>query len=118
MAEFSLIIKEKINGVFFQMEFKGKTAISTGAASGMGLLFAQNWAALGGNVVMCDVNEAALEEKVAENVSVAGLGVGVVTDLDFEKIFPLRLTGCVYGQFEYGKRGKHEKCQNKCRNSS
>ncbi len=39
------------------MEFKGKTAISTGAASGMGLLFAQNWAELGGNVVMCDVNE-------------------------------------------------------------
>ena len=59
-----------------------------------------------------------IEEKVAKNVSVAGLGVGVVTDLDFEKIFPLRLTGCVYGQLEYGKRGKHEKCQNKCRNSS
>ena len=34
------------------MEFKWKTAISTGAASGMGLLFAQNWAELGGNVVV------------------------------------------------------------------
>lgn len=32
----------------------------------MGLLFAQNFAELGGNVVMCDVNEAALEEKVKE----------------------------------------------------
>ena len=32
------------------MNFTGKTAISTGAASGMGLLFAQNWASLGGNV--------------------------------------------------------------------
>ena len=33
------------------MDFTNKTAISTGAASGMGLLFAQNWAALGGNVL-------------------------------------------------------------------
>ena len=48
------------------MDFTNKTAISTGAASGMGLLFAQNFAELGGNVVMCDVNEAALEEKVKE----------------------------------------------------
>ena len=31
------------------MNFKGKTAISTGAASGMGLLFSQNIADLGGN---------------------------------------------------------------------
>ena len=48
------------------MNFANMTAISTGAASGMGLLFAQNFAALGGNVVMCDVNEAVLTEKVAE----------------------------------------------------
>lgn len=33
------------------MDFTGKTAISTGAASGMGLLFAQNWANLGGPVL-------------------------------------------------------------------
>ena len=32
------------------MDFTGKCAISTGAASGMGLLFAQNFAELGGNV--------------------------------------------------------------------
>ena len=49
------------------MNFKGKTAISTGAASGMGLLFAQNFTELGGNVVMCDVNEKILNEKVLEN---------------------------------------------------
>lgn len=34
------------------MNFKNKTAISTGAASGLGLLFSQNFAELGGNVVM------------------------------------------------------------------
>lgn len=46
------------------MSYLGKTAISTGAASGMGLLFAQNWAKLGGDIVLCDVNEKALTEKV------------------------------------------------------
>ena len=39
------------------MDFAGKTAISTGSASRMGLLFAQNFADLGGNVVMCDVRD-------------------------------------------------------------
>lgn len=46
------------------MNFQGEIAISTDAASGMGLLFAQNFAALGGNV-MCDVNEKVLAEKVS-----------------------------------------------------
>ena len=50
----------------FVMNFEGKVAISTGAASGMGLLFAQNWADLGGNIALCDVNEAVLNEKVSE----------------------------------------------------
>lgn len=45
-----------------EMNFKGKTAISTGAASGMGLLFSQNFAELGGNIIMCDVNEKALQD--------------------------------------------------------
>ena len=64
------------------MDFKGKTAISTGAASGMGLLFAQNWAALGGNVVMCDVNEKVLNEKVEEiNSKNGGRAIGVICDV-------------------------------------
>ena len=64
------------------MEFKGKTAISTGAASGMGLLFAQNWAELGGNVVMCDVNEKVLNEKVEEiNSKNGGRATGVICDV-------------------------------------
>ena len=48
------------------MNFNGKVAISTGAASGMGLLFAQNFASLGGNVVLCDINKEVLDEKVLE----------------------------------------------------
>ena len=64
------------------MNFENKTALSTGAASGMGLLFSQNFAALGGNVVMCDVNEAVLNEKVAEiNAQNKGRAIGIVCDV-------------------------------------
>lgn len=52
--------------MFTCRDFKGKTALSTGPASGMRLLFPQSFAKLGGNVVLCDVNEQVLEEKVAE----------------------------------------------------
>ena len=70
------------------MEFKGKTAISTGAASGMGLLFAENWADLGGNVVMCDVNQEVLNQKVAEiNAKNKGKAIGVICDVrDYEQV--------------------------------
>ena len=64
------------------MNFENKVAISTGAASGMGLLFAENFASLGGNVVLCDVNEAALSEKVAAiNEKGNGKAIGVVCDV-------------------------------------
>lgn len=64
------------------MDFMRKTAISTGAASGMGLLFSQNFAELGGNVVMCDVNEEVLSEKVEEiNKKRKGKAIGVLCDV-------------------------------------
>ena len=74
------------------VDFNGKTAISTGAASGMGLLFAQNWAELGGNVVMCDVNEEVLNEKVAEiNAKNGGRAMGVICDVsDYNQICAAR----------------------------
>ena len=60
------------------MNFRNTVAISTGAASGMGLLFAENFAALGGNVVLCDVNEQVLTEKVAAiNAKDGGRAIGV-----------------------------------------
>ena len=70
------------------MNFIGKTAISTGAASGMGLLFAQNFADLGGNVVMCDVNAEVINEKVAEiNAKGKGKAIGVICDVrDYNQI--------------------------------
>jgi NAD(P)-dependent dehydrogenase (short-subunit alcohol dehydrogenase family) len=70
------------------MNFLGKTAISTGAASGMGLLFAQNFTELGGNVVMCDVNEKVLNEKVKEiNKKGKGKAFGVICDVrDYKQV--------------------------------
>jgi len=74
------------------MDFTNKTAISTGAASGMGLLFSQNWASLGGNVVMCDVNESLLKQKVAEiNKAGKGKAIGVVCDVrDYNQVCSAR----------------------------
>ena len=64
------------------MNFAGKVAISTGAASGMGLLFCQNFAQLGGSVVLCDVNEEVLNQKVSElNTKRAGSAIGIVCDV-------------------------------------
>lgn len=70
------------------MDFTGKVAVSTGAASGMGLLFAQNFAALGGNVVMCDVNEQVLNEKVNEiNARNEGRAIGIICDVrDYNQV--------------------------------
>ncbi|MBR1970632.1 MAG: SDR family oxidoreductase [Clostridia bacterium] len=70
------------------MAFTGKTAISTGAASGMGLLFAQNFANLGGNVVLCDVNKEVLNKCVGEiNAKGKGKAIGVICDVrDYQQV--------------------------------
>jgi len=74
------------------MQFQNKTAISTGAASGMGLCLAQNWAAEGGNVLMCDINMKVLNEKVAEiNAKGAGRAVGMYCDVrDYAQVCAAR----------------------------
>ena len=48
-----------------EIEFKGKVAVVTGAASGMGLLTAQEFARLGASVVMCDLDEVRLRQEVS-----------------------------------------------------
>ena len=74
------------------MRFEGQVAISTGAASGMGLLFAQCFAAEGGNVLMCDVNDAVLQEKVDEiNAKGVGRVMGVHCDVrDYAQVVAAR----------------------------
>lgn len=70
------------------MDYTNKTAIVTGAASGMGLLFAQNFTSLGGNVVMCDVSEETLYEKAAEiNKKKEGSAIAAVCDVrDYSQV--------------------------------
>ena len=47
-------------------EFEGKTAVVTGAASGMGRAFAERFAREGMHVVLADIEEEALETVVRE----------------------------------------------------
>ena len=74
------------------MNFTEQVAISTGAASGMGLLFAEHFAALGGNVLLCDVNEEALAQQVARiNAQHKGRAVGALCDVrDYAQICAAR----------------------------
>ena len=74
------------------MRFEGQVAISTGAASGMGLLFAQCFAAEGGSVLMCDVNDTVLQEKVDEiNAKGVGKALGIHCDVrDYTQVVAAR----------------------------
>lgn len=63
------------------MDFKNKTAISTGAASGMGLLFAECFADLGGNVVMCDIDIEKLNT-LSEQINAKGKGKAIAVQCD------------------------------------
>ena len=63
-------------------EFEGKTAVVTGAASGMGLAFARRFAAEGMNVVLADIEADALQAQVQrleqEERSVLGVEVNTM----------------------------------------
>ena len=64
-----------------EIGFTGKVAVVTGAASGMGLLTAQEFARLGASVVMCDVNAAALDEAVRDLTAKGGKAVACAADV-------------------------------------
>lgn len=83
---------KEVNMTDLNFDFTGKTALLSGAASGMGLLCAQCFAALGGNVVMTDINPQTLAEKV-EDVNAMGKGkaIGVVVDVrNYEQVCKAR----------------------------
>ena len=71
-------------------EFAGKTAVVTGAGSGMGKAFALRWGAEGMNVVIGDIQEDALAATVAEleaaGVPVLGLRTDVSSLADIEAL--------------------------------
>ena len=63
------------------MNFENQVAIVTGSASGMGLLFAENFAALGGHVVLCDINQTVIEQKAIE-ITERGAGRAIAATCD------------------------------------
>ncbi len=105
------------------MRFENRTAIITGAASGMGLCASQEMAKEGAIVYMADVNEARVTELTQEIVSAGGRAVPCPCDVrDFDQIqavvnkcltdeghvdivinfaggFPARMCGCKDGAF-------------------
>ena len=62
-------------------DFEGRTAVITGSASGMGLAFAERFADVGMNVVMADIEEAALGTAAARVESRGVSVLPVVTDV-------------------------------------
>lgn len=76
------------------MNFTNKCAIATGAASGMGLLFCQEFVKLGGNVLMCDANEQEVMKKADEiNADYPGHAVGFCCDVrDYAQVCKARDT--------------------------
>ena len=74
-------------------EFAGKTAVVTGAGSGMGKAFALRWAAEGMNLVIGDIQQDALDATVAEleaaGTQVAGLRIDVSKLSDIEALADL-----------------------------
>lgn len=85
------------------MEFKGKTAIVTGAASGMALLFCKEFVNLGGNVVMADINGDILAEKAAEiNAEYPSKATAAVCDVrNYDEVCSVRdLAVKAYGSID------------------
>jgi NAD(P)-dependent dehydrogenase (short-subunit alcohol dehydrogenase family) len=61
--------------------FSGKTAVITGAASGIGFALAERFASEGMRVVLADIEEVALDSAVGRIVAMGADAIGVVTDV-------------------------------------
>ena len=62
-------------------DFSGKTAVITGAASGIGFAMAERFAGEGMRVVLADIEQAALDAAVARISATGAEALGVLTDV-------------------------------------
>lgn len=67
------------------MKLQGKTAVITGAASGVGRAIAELYAKEGAKVVVADLNEAAINEVVEGIKNSGGTALGVVSNVTIEE---------------------------------
>lgn len=63
------------------MRFQGKVAVVTGAATGIGGATAVAFGQEGADVVLTDVNAAALDERLGEIEAAGGAGIALVADV-------------------------------------
>ena len=71
-------------GMAVARTFAGKTAIISGAASGMGLCSSKTLAAAGANVFMCDINGEGVR-KAADEINACGKGKAYAVEMDVRK---------------------------------
>lgn len=83
--------------------FGGKTAVITGAGSGMALLASRELAKAGASVLMCDINAEAVEKAAGEIRAAGGKATALVTDVrkfaDAEKAAAMAVE--TYGSLDY-----------------
>ena len=71
-------------GMAVARTFAGKTAVISGAASGMGLCSSKTLAAAGANVFMCDINGEGVR-KAADEINACGKGKAYAVEMDVRK---------------------------------
>lgn len=71
-------------GMAVARTFAGKTAVISGAASGMGLCTSKTLAAAGANVFMCDINGDGVR-KAADEINACGKGKAYAVEMDVRK---------------------------------
>ena len=71
-------------GMAVARTFAGKTAVISGAASGMGLCSSKTLAAAGANVFMCDINGDGVR-KAADEINACGKGKAYAVEMDVRK---------------------------------
>ena len=79
-------------------DLAGKTAIVTGAASGIGLGIARNFARAGMNLVLADIEAAALARARKEIEALGAKAIGVVTDVS-DRAAVARLAAAAEAEF-------------------